>query len=61
MEVSGLDIKKLTLDDIVNAMRINGIKTIEIDTKHTSQRHIEKEYSATITEWYGSVTRINLK
>lgn len=48
----------LTIDDIVNAMRINGIRTIDIDP--TSDRNVDSPYNATLTEWYGSKTTINL-
>jgi len=58
METSGLDIRKLTIDDIINAMRVNGIKTIDVCTEH-STRDAEDDYIATVTEWYGAVTRIN--
>ena len=57
METSGLDITKLTIDDIVNAMRINGIKQIEIDTDQSTMKQTDP-YSARVTEWFWSVRGI---
>ena len=41
------DLKRLTIDDIIEAMRINGIRSISIDTITEN---------VTVTEWYGSQT-----
>jgi len=54
METCGINLSRLTIDDIVNAMRVNGIKIIEIDPD--SGRDISKPYAAVITEWFGSTT-----
>lgn len=67
METSGLDLRKLTLDDIINAMRINGIRSVVIDTIKTRMLHCatkqnttyDDKYVAIVTEWYGSATRIH--
>lgn len=61
MEFSGLDLAKLTLDDIVNAMRLNAIRQITIDTHNTTRLGNAvnaSEYDATITEWFGAETRV---
>lgn len=63
MESSGLDLAKLTLDDIVNAMRLNGIRQIEIDTHNTTRLGNAvncSEYEATVTEWFGATTHIGM-
>lgn len=57
METSGLNLSSLTIDDIVNAMRLNGIRTIAIDPVCSSD--ISKPYRAAVTEWFGSTTEIN--
>lgn len=54
---SGIDLAAITIYDIINAMRINHIRQIQLDTKK-SGCEIGRPYSATVTEWYGSVTTI---
>jgi len=56
METCGINLSRLTIDDIVNAMRINGIRIIDIDPE--SGRGISEPYAAVITEWFGSTTVI---
>lgn len=60
METSGLDLTKLTLDDIINAMRINGLRSIQLDMS-ISGRKVNDPYHAKIVEWYGAVTKITEK
>ena len=54
-ESSGLDLKKLTLDDIINAMRIHGFRAITIDK--STDMSPESKYTATTEEWYGAIIR----
>jgi len=56
METCGIDLSRLTIDDIVNAMRINGIRIIDIGPE--SGRDTSEPYAAVITEWFGSTTVI---
>ena len=57
METCGIDLSRLTIDDIVNVMRINGIRTIDIGPE--SSRDISEPYAAVITEWFGSTTVVD--
>lgn len=53
METSGVNLLSLTIDDIVNAMRVHRIRTIDIDPK-SDWDDISKPYRAAITDWFGS-------
>ena len=57
MESSGLDLSKLTLDDIINAMRMNGIRKIDIHTTQSGRKPSDP-FKAEVVEWYGAATFI---
>lgn len=58
MVICDKDLQQLTIDNIVDAMRINGIRQIDINP-NKSEMSLDGPIDAQITEWYGSITHFN--